>query len=305
MYSFIISKDISDMTKLPTCYSCNSMRIRISYDDSFFRVLHCLNCGLYFVNPIPTIKGPESHHSDTLYKGRSGIRQIEKQKVRALITAGEIMKLLRKGRIHGNRLLDIGCGYGFFLKNLSENGWQAYGCEQNINAKEYAEKMGLIVYQDLQHECLWREDFYDVITLWNVLEHLEDPIKLLCKCQRLLRKGGVIVVRVPNVLLEYILWRIGKLLGKNPRYLDVPMHLFVFNVSSLKSLLKRAGFINLRLIPSPLADKSYSIGKRSRSMKSQLMIKFVEYLNLAILKLTFFRSAGFLSITILAYRPKS
>ena len=282
---------------------CNSIRTRISYNDKLIRVLRCMDCGLYFVNPIPVIKGTRPHHSDTLYKGRSGIRQIEKQKVRAMITAGEIMKLLRKGRLHGNRLLDIGCGYGFFLKNLSENEWQVYGCEQNINAKEYAEKMGLVVYQNLKHESLWREDFYDVITLWNVLEHLEDPIKLLCECQRLLRKGGVIVVHVPNGLLEYILWRIGKLRGENPRYMDTPMHLFVFNVLSLKSLLKRTGFVNPYLTHSPLGDKSYSLGKRFGLMSAQVIIKFAEYLNLLILRLSFLRCAGFSSITMLAYRP--
>jgi 2-polyprenyl-3-methyl-5-hydroxy-6-metoxy-1,4-benzoquinol methylase len=299
MIKFTTLKDTGDINKLAPCYVCNSINVTIAYEDSIYRVLRCSNCGLHFVNPIPTYKDVTSHHSDILYKEGSDIIQIEKQKVRAMITAGEIITLFRKRRISGNRLLDIGCGYGFFLKNLSRYKWEVYGCEQNINAKEYAEKMGLTIYQDLKHENLWREDFYDVITLWNVLEHLDDPFKLLCECQRLLRKGGVIIVRVPNVFLEHILWR----RGKYPNYMQIPLHLFGFTIPSLISLLRRAGFVNSCVIPSPLGDKSYSIGKRYGPVKAKLMIKFIEYLNFFILKLTFSRLPGFLSITIIANRP--
>lgn len=285
------------------CYACNSSGVRVSYDDSIWRVLRCLDCGLYFVNPMPTFKESESHPSDVLYEAGEKISQLEKQKVRAKCTANEIIKLYHGRKLFGNRILDIGCGYGLFLKLLDEYGCEVYGCEQNIAAREYAEKMGLNVYQDLNNKDLWREDFYDVITLWNVLEHLNDPLKLLSDCQHLLRKGGAIVVRVPNIFSDLVIWQIGKLCGKNPSYMQVPMHLFGFSVSSLKLLLKRAGFVGTRLIPAPLGDHAYYMEKRFGHRKAQMIVKFAEYLNLAILKLSFFRSAGFLSTTMVAYRP--
>ncbi len=106
MIDLMKSKYVSEMSKLTSCYACNSVRIRIAYDDSIYRVLRCSDCGLHFVNPEPTHKEVETHHSDILYKEGSDIIQIEKQKVRAVITTGEINKLFQKERLSGKRLLD-------------------------------------------------------------------------------------------------------------------------------------------------------------------------------------------------------
>lgn len=301
--NLMISKSISQISELPTCYACPSKDVKISYDDSNYRVLNCRRCGLYFVNPIPTIEDPKFNRSDVLYGARKELIQKEKEKVRARVTVSEVIKLSRHGKLRGNRLLDIGSGYGFFLKRLSERGWDVYGCEQNVIAKGHAEGMNLRVYQDLKHRDLWREDFYDVITMWNVLEHLDDPLGLLNDCHRLLNKGGCLVVRVPNIALDHILWKVAKLRGEIRPYMDVPIHLFGFTVSALNALMKRAGFINACLVPSPLGDYSFYLEKRFGYRKSQVIIKLVEYINLVFLRLSLHRSAGFLSITFLAQRP--
>lgn len=299
------SGDGLDVTGLPRCYACNAARTRIEYDDSTYRVFRCSKCGLRFSDP--TLIGEGSPWWDGLY-GDDGRRRIEigKQRSRAPITANEIIRLSRKGKIAGNRLLDVGCGYGFFLKELGGYGWEVYGCERCSDPAEFACKMGLEVYRDLQHESLWKEDSYDVITLWNVMDVLDDPIGLLSDCRKLLRRGGAILLRVPNLLPGWIRWRIASLGGKRKRYLmALPVNRYGFTVLSLESLLSRSGFVNIQVIPSPIGDLSYFLEGRSQygKMRNQLLLRTVEYLNSFIVGLSFRRSAGFLSITMLGYEP--
>jgi 2-polyprenyl-3-methyl-5-hydroxy-6-metoxy-1,4-benzoquinol methylase len=148
--SLVKSGDSTTESQSQLCYACNSSRVRVSYNNSVWRVLHCLDCGLYFVSAIPTAEELASNPSGALYEETEKRDQLQKQSVRANCTSNEIIKLQRHGILHGKRILDFVCGYGFFLKLLNEGGWEVYGCEQNAVAREYAYKMGLGIYQDLK-----------------------------------------------------------------------------------------------------------------------------------------------------------
>jgi len=297
--------DLIDKNKLPLCYLCNSLRTKVAYHDSVYRVIRCCHCGLHFVNPMSVADNSESHQSDILYNDGSDIAQMDKQKVRAVVTAGEITNLIKKGKIKGRRLLDIGSGFGFFLNELKKQGWEVFGCEQNKQANEFAGKTGLKVYTDLKDEHLWKKNCYDVITLWNVLEHIDNPLGFLCELKQLIANGGAVVIRVPNMLLENITWTMAKLKGKNSPYMDLPMHLFGFTVSSLKLLLEKAGYHDVHLIYSPLGDKAYSLKKRYGPAMGQVLVRLMEYLNLFIFHMPFLKLPGFSSITMIAYASKS
>lgn len=320
MTSFIKTKVIADIHTLPPCYVCNSVSVRITYEDPIYRLLRCSNCGLCFVDQILKYEELESQSSDVKNydenHGRYHMKQektrafiIEREKMRAILSANQTIRLRNERKLHGNRLLDIGCGFGFFLKKMDENGWEVYGCERENIAKEYAEKMKLKVYKDLKNENLWIENVYDVITFWNVLDILDDPLAMLKDCKFLLRKGGTIIVRVPNFSSERFIWKIDELRGKKRSLLssdcirNYSLNLYYFTVPSMKSILKQAGFIDPQLIPSPLGDKSYSLVRRYGQVKGQFIVKLAEYLNLLMVRLSLSRSAGFLSITMIAYKP--
>lgn len=97
----------------------------------------------------------------------------------------------------GDRVLDVGCGEGWFLSHASRRGAYTSGIELNKKAAAVAKDKGIHVHEELLngHEP---ETAYDVITAFQVLEHLVDPMVFIRRCQQLLRPGGRLIIGVPN-----------------------------------------------------------------------------------------------------------
>jgi len=137
-------------------------------------------------------------------------------------------------------LLDVGCGNGGFLCIAREMGWQVRGIDMDPKAVEAACSRGLDVecggIELLSHEA----QKYDAITLSHVIEHVHDPLELLCQLYRLLKPGGILWIETPNLgSLGY------KRFKSNWRGLEPPRHLVLFNSISLASALRNAGFISI------------------------------------------------------------
>ena len=117
---------------------------------------------------------------------------------------GKALKLFghRAGLFAGlkrGRLLDVGCERGYFLHVMRERGWDVEGVEPFEPFAEYARReFGLSVLPS-RLEDLRTQVRYDMITMWHVLEHLEDPVAALRKCSQLLAPGGVLFFEIPNV----------------------------------------------------------------------------------------------------------
>lgn len=296
----------NNTSRKPECCACDSAEI-VSSKYFGSRMLRCLNCGLHFINP--TLEDI-TNSSDKLYSEKYDEYYMEKEKMRAAHTSNQIVMLSDEGRLSGTRLLDIGCGFGFFIKMMKEKGWEVYGCEQNHRAKEHAEEMSLTVYQDLKDQHLWRKDFFDVITLWNVLDLVDDPLNMLRDCIFLLREKGAIIVRVPNLSSLNLLRNIERLRGKDKAATignGIPFYsrnLYCFTAASLKFILERAGFTKTCLIPSPVGDLMNALRKAIGHKKAHIVARIAERLNTAIVQLSRSHSAGLLSITMIAYKPE-
>lgn len=136
------------------------------------------------------------------------------------------------------KLLDVGCGSGRFLAWMRDLGWEVMGVEPDPEAVEVAQKQfGIDVYQGILEEAGFPAESFDVITMRHVLEHLTNPITTLKECQRVLKRGGKIVVLTPNIdsLLH-------QLVGKAWSPLDPPRHLNLFSPHTLCICAERAGF---------------------------------------------------------------
>ncbi|NKQ39754.1 MAG: class I SAM-dependent methyltransferase, partial [Methanosarcinales archaeon] len=136
------------------------------------------------------------------------------------------------------RLLDIGCATGGFLKVMASYGWKAYGVELNEEAVAFAKReQNLNIVKGDFLEVDFPVGFFDVITLWHVLEHLIDPSAVLKKISSLLKKNGILIYAIPNInSLEYIVFR---------RWWsgwDVPRHLYTFSFYSMTLLTKKSNF---------------------------------------------------------------
>lgn len=143
-----------------------------------------------------------------------------------------------------NRLLDAGCGSGYFVWAAQTLGYEAEGLEIDPQACAQARSHGLTVHQGSFPDTGLESESFDEITLSHVLEHLHDPAGALREAFRILRSGGRLWVVVPN--LDGASNRVWK---ENSRLLEPPRHLIMFDVKSLKQLFLDCGFKYVRQIP--------------------------------------------------------
>ena len=236
---------------------------------SFFR---CPHCNLVWLNPRLSLQEIRTHYSTYYnytqtdmprgcwvflknlakrsvlavgfgYRGKS-IKAIELMIGRFLswfsplreIIGGRVMWLkIPEGR---KRLLDIGCGTGGFLAQLRDFGWEVEGVELNPRGVRIAQQnYGLTkVYQGILKEVCFPNEYFDVITMSHLIEHLPDPIETLRECFRILKTGGKIVIVTPNI--ESLAH---KFFGRHWLGLVPPWHLYVFSRQALKDCILQAG----------------------------------------------------------------
>jgi SAM-dependent methyltransferase len=154
-------------------------------------------------------------------------------------------RVLAKHRPPG-RLLDVGCATGEFLARARELGWDAYGIDLSKSAVQYArEHWHLAVSRNELRDAPFLDGSFDAITLWNVFEHLFDPIESVEAMDRLLVPGGIVVMTVPNLdSIDHGLF------GRWWSGYDVPRHLHVFSLPALHAVFAKRGFemVDLRCL---------------------------------------------------------
>jgi 2-polyprenyl-3-methyl-5-hydroxy-6-metoxy-1,4-benzoquinol methylase len=134
-------------------------------------------------------------------------------------------------------LLDAGCATGLFLEVARAGGWDVEGMDISEFALARARERGFRVRQGTLPDPVMRSESYDVITLWDVIEHVPDPAAVVRECHRLLKPGGVLAMSTPDAgSLPARLLR-GKWLG----FRSIDEHLYFFSRASMTAMLNRAG----------------------------------------------------------------
>jgi len=201
-----------------------------------FNLVKCNNCGLIYVNPRPTslseLYGDDyfSHYIDTeseAHRKRKGAFKAE---------VAELEELVKKLKV-GRKILDVGCGGGFFLDSLN-NSWEKYGNEINPVAAEYArDAFRINISKGALRQVNFPDETFGVVKIRNVIEHLTDPMSELCEIHRILRKGGLIAVSTLDI---------GSLCGRiykeKFRMVCPPEHLYYFSTKTISLMLKEARF---------------------------------------------------------------
>ncbi len=134
------------------------------------------------------------------------------------------------------RLLDVGTAFGFFLKHAPA-GWEVEGCELSEFACEQGKKLNSVAIR--QGDFLnisYPESSFDVITMWDYLEHVPDPLANLAKARRLLRAGGHLFLTTGNAES-----RLARLLGRRWRLVKPSQHLYCFTLTAIEKMLSRVG----------------------------------------------------------------
>ena len=153
-----------------------------------------------------------------------------------------IARLNLRGDEH---ILDIGCGDGHFLQIARDQlNYKVEGLEIDPRARVVARNRGLTIHEGSMPGAGLKRGAYYQITLSHVLEHLHDPLSALQEIFEMLKPGGRVWIAVPNIAAASL-----DRFGLNSRLLEPPRHLVMFDPKSLRSILERAGFQALTLIP--------------------------------------------------------
>jgi 2-polyprenyl-3-methyl-5-hydroxy-6-metoxy-1,4-benzoquinol methylase len=142
----------------------------------------------------------------------------------------------RIGPAQGRSLLDVGAYIGVFVEVAQRAGWNAFGVEPSRWAVDLARTRGLPVLLGTQHAPALAGLQFDVITMWDVIEHVTDPLDELRKAYGLLKPGGAIVVHTMDI--DSLTAR---LMGERWPWL-MDMHIHYFSRRTLAAMLQKAGF---------------------------------------------------------------
>jgi SAM-dependent methyltransferase len=139
-------------------------------------------------------------------------------------------------------ILDVGCGFGFFLHHMKQKGWEVAGLELSLSGIHYArEELKISVVDTPFEQADLPKEYFDVITLFYVIEHTYDPLSFLKKIHTLLKPRGIIFLRYPHTtFVERLLTSLGI---ENNLY-DIPFHLSDFTPLTIERFLIKAGFSN-------------------------------------------------------------
>jgi 2-polyprenyl-3-methyl-5-hydroxy-6-metoxy-1,4-benzoquinol methylase len=208
-----------------------------------FRMVRCNQCHLVYLNPRPTRESFTSIYLDS-YDQYQTEPKTNEPRIRKFIRnygfykqAKSILHFKRSGQI-----LDIGCSTGDFLDIMRQYpNWSAVGIEPSSFASEYARSRRVLQvktgYLDVSD---FDDNTFDVVTLWNVLEHLSDPSETLNTIHRILKSDGLLVITTPNLdSLD------ARLFGDYWVGYELPRHFYVFSTQTLSMLLEKTGFSRL------------------------------------------------------------
>ena len=220
-----------------------------------FALVMCKACGLVFQNPRPDAASipafyPDQYGSYASAQGGLAARRGVAGRLirRALYRRCRLIDEAVAARSTPRRLLDIGCASGLFLEAMQHYpGWQVEGVELHVpSARAVAQRLGIPVFAGPFEQAQFGTGDFDAVTLWDVLEHVHDPLATLHEVRRIVRPGGVLFVRVPNAA-SYV----ARLGGRYWSGYDMPRHMTMFSPRTLSHMLALAGFHDaLQVFPS-------------------------------------------------------
>jgi SAM-dependent methyltransferase len=230
----------------PACLLCGARRHRTVFREHGVDILRCRGCRHVF-SSFPADPHYDGFWGDHVPDGPHVYWSAARRRMHEDFAARFLV-----GR--AGRLLDMGTGLGFFLKTVvSHPGWEAFGCEISPAAVLYArERLGLGHVRCGPPEAVdLPRDSFDIVTLWDVLEHVPAPDRLLSHCRALLRPGGICFIRTPNVTVQLLRARLLRaVVGVRPgrAYLQARDHLHHYSMSGVRRLLARNGLADVRFV---------------------------------------------------------
>lgn len=236
------------LVEITSCQLCGSRRHSEVFREEPYSVMKCDECGLVFVTP--------RHASEKLREiYAEGYWKSDKPRVRGysnyvaderlyLKTYQRRRRFLQPVETRRLKILDVGCAAGFFLRVMREHGHEVYGVEPSAAIAQHARRhlgeaaVHVGTLDDLPHDQpAFAPGSFDLVTMWDVVEHVPDPQALLRRARTLLRPDGALVIETQNVSSGF-----AKLLGRRWHHYKHAEHLYHFDPRTVRRLLEDSGF---------------------------------------------------------------
>lgn len=221
------------------CLLCQSTDLKTLPTYKTTNLVQCSSCNFIFSKSIPTTEELITHYKQ--YQRNDYLSPITITRYNELL---DEMEPFRKT----NKLLDVGCGIGYFLEEAKKRGWEVYGTEFTDKAMEICSAKGITMKQGVLNSADFDAESFDVITSFEVIEHINNPREELSQFHKLLRKGGLCYVTTPNFnsLLRYRL-------KEQYNVISYPEHLSYYTPKTLKSVFKLSGFAAKKIVTTGIS----------------------------------------------------
>lgn len=223
-----------ELEEVRVCPVCGATHFAPYRKTEWWQLLRCTGCALVLESPRPTWASVVAMFSEQPeYLDRPEDQATKRQLIAA--QAGRVYNISRFKPVPG-RLVDVGCGSGFFLACAQERGWEAWGTEISTAAVAYA-RGALDLKVETGGLATLPAASFDAATMYHTLEHVDDPVVVLREIHRVLRADGLLVIEVPNLASFDAWWK-----GEKWEGWAWPTHLFHFTPHTLTTTLLAGGF---------------------------------------------------------------
>ena len=224
------------------CPLCSAKAARTKYQEGDYMMVRCLQCGFIYQNPRPSEEERLKSYQHYLPQAAAEIEAWGRMMEPVFGKAADLIEHY----IPRGRLLDVGTGHGFFPALMHAREWEVMGLEASTRGARYGQKRwGLQILAQPWEKASFPEGEFDVVTAFYVIEHLPDPLAFLREVHRILRPGGMILLRYPHTTPVKDILSIMRI--KNHLY-HLPFHLSDFSPKTMRRALAQTGFARIKTV---------------------------------------------------------